>query len=535
MPVLRQKLLGLWNNFTSDIRGAVLFYVTATLPVLIGFSLLAVDSSRLMTLHTSLQKGVDALAIAAAGELDRLPGAMNRSNLAVKWLVKNKQLFGDGALNIDNTNVTVRFFSALPADDSISMPANGDSTVLNPNIASDNFIARFVEVTVDTYSMSSIFPASFLGGVNQATTVATAVAGMDQTVCRLAPMFICNPWELSSNTNVRETASIINGTDTRADRRRMIRMRMGPGGDGYGPGNYGFLDMGNGATALERALAVGSAETCFVQDGVNTKPGQTTGPVENGINVRFGLYPNSMSNIGINGDPANSYAVRPAKNVRKGQDQGQAANKICTDYYPEAAPADGVALPRDPCIADNTCERIGNGNWGLTEMEEYWDANHPGQGNANMPSSTVVGPAITDPPYQTEVSANSWDDLTRYDIYKYEISQQALNDELGAGGESGNPALGASCYGGPSIAADPVDRRIIVGAILNCRALVTAGNNLNGNQTNVPVAAFAEFFITEPLEKGGSGTAGDIYSELVTVVFPGNSNSVARDQIQLYR
>ena len=533
MLCVRQWLTRHATNLARDVRGAVLFYVTATLPVLVGFSLLAVDASRFMTLHTSLQKGVDALALAAAGELDRLPGAMERANTAVEHLVNNTQIFGDGALEIDEKNVTVRFFSSLPADDATPMPSGGP-TLLNPNTASDDFLARFVEVTVDEYNVSTIFPASFIGGENVGTTAATAVAGMDQVVCRLAPVFICNPWESDTNTDVHETASILNGSDTRADRRRQIRMRMGPGGSGYGPGNYGFLDMGNGATALERALAIGEPETCFTQIGVTTEPGQTTGPVETGINVRFGLYPNSLSNIGISGDPASNWAVRPAKNVRMGQDQDLASNKICSVYEPEASPADGMPLPRDGCISDNSCERIGDGNWGSTEMEAYWDANHPAEGSGNMPSAALVGPAIADPAYQTEGAAGSWDDLTRYDIYKYEIDQ-AYTDMQGQGGEYGKPTLGASCYSGPSIAADTVDRRIITGAILNCKALAVAGVDLNGREVGVPVAAFGEFFVTEPLEQGGAGTAGDIYSEVVKVILPGNDNSVARDQVQLYR
>nr|WP_246684365.1 pilus assembly protein TadG-related protein [Mesorhizobium sp. B2-6-5] len=40
------------------------------LPVLVGFSLLAIDMSRASSLHNDPQKGVDALALAAAAELD---------------------------------------------------------------------------------------------------------------------------------------------------------------------------------------------------------------------------------------------------------------------------------------------------------------------------------------------------------------------------------------------------------------------------------------------------------------------------------
>ena len=89
MTSLLHSLTRIWKRFWGDANGAVLFYITATLPALVGFSLLAIDASRLMSLHTSLQKGVDALAIAAAGELDRAPNSFLRANVAIANLVKN--------------------------------------------------------------------------------------------------------------------------------------------------------------------------------------------------------------------------------------------------------------------------------------------------------------------------------------------------------------------------------------------------------------------------------------------------------------
>ena len=114
MTSLLHSLTRIWKRFWGDANGAVLFYITATLPALVGFSLLAIDASRLSSLHTSLQKGVDALAIAAAGELDRIPGAMNRANVAVAELVDNVQIFGEGATPINSTNVTLRFLDNIP-------------------------------------------------------------------------------------------------------------------------------------------------------------------------------------------------------------------------------------------------------------------------------------------------------------------------------------------------------------------------------------------------------------------------------------
>lgn len=558
MTSLLRKPIKTWKRFWADANGAVLFYITATLPALVGFSLLAIDASRLMTLHTSLQKGVDALSLAAAGELDRGPNAMERSQLAAQHLLENTQVFGQGVAHIGadldasaavDLNVTLAFYSALPTSDADPMPTSG-ATVLDPAVPEDNTRARFVQVTVDNYNLNSIFPASFLGAGDSATSNATAVAGMSQVICRLTPIFICNPWEPATNTDLLRNIEIYDNTDTRRERKVQIRTRMGPGGVSWGPGNYGFLDFGNGATALERALAIGSPDNCFVDTGVDTEPGQTTGPVKTGINVRFGMYPNSMTNIGVGAPPENQWEVRPGKNVRMGQDQRTAANQICKDYVPDTADAaatpphvPGLPLPRDPIFTPTNDVHLGvEAVPTPPQWASYWDANFaPGMGSfaGNAPTAGVVAPAITEPAYQAETAAPNWENVTRYEMYKYEIAT-AMQHEIGVGDEVADPHSagtggGARCYTGPAVAADVIDRRLIGTAILNCLALAAAGNDLNGKQTEVPVAAFGEFFVTEPVEQGGAGTAGDIYTEFVRIIEPGNENSVARDQVQIYR
>ncbi|NNE21493.1 MAG: hypothetical protein HKN11_02675 [Rhizobiales bacterium] len=551
-----------WKRFWADVSGAVLFYITATLPALVGFSLLAIDASRLMTLHTSLQKGVDALSLAAAGELDRTPNAMARAQLAAENLLRNTQVFGLGEAHIGadtdpdpvnvDLNVTLTFYSKLPASDSDPMPAGGP-TKLDPTDPNDNARARFVRVTVDTYAMDTIFPASFLGGPDSATSNATAVAGMSQVLCRLTPLFICNPWEGGTN-DIYENLSIYNNTNTRLKRRRQMRVRMGPGGSGWFPGNYGFLDFGNGAPALEKALAVGAPDNCFAQSGVDTKTGQNTGPVEDGINTRFGLYPSSLPK-GIAKPYNQNWQVRPAKNIRMGQPQN--ASKICSEYSPDTNIANGMALPRDPVFANQAARLGSSAHPTVSEFTDYWNGNFAaydnglGPGWPSRPAASAVGPAITDPPYQAEGPAGLWSELTRYEMYKWEISTDMMSEVSGdtpanGGGEVGDPwedpnnaeTGGARCFKGTKDIMDPldeVDRRLIGVAILNCKALEAHGFKLNGNTKGIPVASFAEFFLTEPLEKGGSGTAGDIYMEFVNIIEAGTEQSVSRDQVQIYR
>src|SRR5262249_56758138 len=79
--------------FWNDTSGVILPYVTVMLVVIVGLSVLALDGARLMSLQTQLQNGADALALAGAAELDRLPDAGTRARTAIVRLLTNSSLF----------------------------------------------------------------------------------------------------------------------------------------------------------------------------------------------------------------------------------------------------------------------------------------------------------------------------------------------------------------------------------------------------------------------------------------------------------
>src|SRR5499433_843797 len=79
----------IWN----DTSGVILPYVTVMLVVIVGLSVLALDGARLMSLQTQLQNGADALALAGAAELDRLPDAETRARTAIERLLTNSTLY----------------------------------------------------------------------------------------------------------------------------------------------------------------------------------------------------------------------------------------------------------------------------------------------------------------------------------------------------------------------------------------------------------------------------------------------------------
>jgi len=84
--------------FWHDTSGLMLPYVTTILAALAGFSMLAIDGSRYMSLQTQMQAAADALALAGARELNQQSGAQSRaiSAMANTSFGNDNTLFGMG-------------------------------------------------------------------------------------------------------------------------------------------------------------------------------------------------------------------------------------------------------------------------------------------------------------------------------------------------------------------------------------------------------------------------------------------------------
>jgi hypothetical protein len=481
-----QSLKSLWN----DTSGIILPYVTMMLVVIVGLSVLALDGARVMSLQTQLQNGADALALAGAAELDRLPDAETRARTAIERLLSNSTLFGSGAKRTIAVS-NIKFYRRLPASDASPMSAG--------TLATGPRDARFVSVTVRPVTLSMILPVALFGGSNTITTARSAVAGFDQVVCGVTPMYVCNPYETASMTYDQATEVLQHAAANPADRGRLLILRQYNANAPYAAANYGFLDsptLGHDELSLIESLAVFRPAACFMQRGVNLRPGFVRS-VSEAFNVRFDIYEASMS--GRYNDPN----YQPAQNVRKGyvvasgdggNDNACAARRGAN--WPIGSPPDQVmGLPLDQTWPN--FERIGAGNW---DFDTYWQVNHTGSPPPDLIDGSVRSPS-------------------RYRVYRYEIEQGYLAD-VSPGGESGAPA----CYHGDNFPAAS-DRRILYAAVINCQSLRLESDA----QSNVPVAAFGKFFLTLPLARAQT----DLYVEMVGLVRPGDG--VSYDVVQLYR
>jgi Flp pilus assembly protein TadG len=498
----------------ADTGGAILPYVTIMLVVIVGVSVLALDGARYMSLQSQLQKGADAMALAGAVELDRLPDAITRATAAATNLITNSSLFGTGG----TTNVTVssiRFLSSLPASDSTYPIPSANVLCSAPTCTStDAIAARFIEVTVQPTTISTILPAAFFGGTNTATAGASAVAGNDSVSCGLTPIFICNPFEQAGDTYTQATERLQAAAIDPVFRRKLLRFADGDNNSGtWGPGDFGYLVpepgtlpsdgcFSSAGNNIGTAMAAARPLVCVRQNGVDLQPGNTTEAV-NGLNTRFGLYGNSMAESCKTSYP-------PDVNVRKGYAEakgGPAGTRWCR-ANPDGNPSggsptwppgeNGKSLSVDSCFLTNTCSpsNIGGSTW---DCLTYWNAGHPGR----TPPSGCSGAAT----------------ISRYDVYQYEISNNYLADANSTTFETGAPQC--------SPATAKPNRRIIYTAIVNCGSSPVA---IQSNAQNVPVAGFAKFFLTVPVPNASQNKP---YAEFLGLVERGDG--VLFDQVQLYR
>jgi Flp pilus assembly protein TadG len=479
------------GGFWGDTRGVILPYVTILLVVIIGVAVLALDGARYMSLQTQLQNGADALALAGAAELDRLPDAQLRSINAINALLTNATGTGPNRIQV----ASVQFYSRLPDSDTRSM--------LDAAPPTDGTNTRFVMVTVRPVTLATLLPPALFGGSGVITTGASAVAGFDQVVCNVTPLFVCNPFEVDGMSYEQATQALQTAGADPSLQRRLLLLRQNAGDGPYRPGDYGFLEsdtLSSGTAAVVDSLAHIHPTACFRQSGVNLRPGFVAS-VRDGLNVRFDIYSGSMINNKNNAD------YRPSLNIRKGYVGGGNSENACsaqpaTSWPIGTPPNQATGLPLDNGWP-NMEGRMGDGRW---DFDTYWQVNH--------------GAAGREPPTVNGSPANNSNLLSRYGVYRYEIEQGMIEDRS-PGGESGAPA----CYGGGAL-TDAPDRRIIQAAVLNCLSLDLG----EGSTSTVPVAAFAKFFLTLPLAPNQT----NLFVETVGLVDP-RDRTQNFDTVQLYR
>lgn len=530
----------------GDDSGAVAATVGLSLFALVAVGGIAFDYARLAALDTEMQNAADQAALAAATQLDKEAGAVHRAVAAAQGLLANQTVMANEAAARTIAVPTILFYAtkadaeavnssdptACPVTNSIdpaSVPA--DSTL--PAAIAANTAAKFVCVrTVNRVAHYALTPIA--AAFRSDNVSAMAVAGLGSAICKIPPLMMCNPQEGEDPLDPL-------GFDVSDFVGHGLRLVEGGGGS-WAPGNFGYLQTGlqNGAAALEYALGANVPPgDCVSTEGVTTKPGESTS-VTDGINTRFDIYENGLTNNCTAG------TCSPALNVRKDVVRAAGSTNFGFNtgsepwelpgirYEPnpagvQAAPYPlSMGHPRDICHASDTdgdggteyCDggRMGDGLW---DRDLYFFVNHKSLLGSPTPTAPNASwktiPSLT--AFATANGITNLDKITRYQVYLWEIAADELDSYSFTWTDPNPPGktVTRTHYGKPvephigvGASASQLDRRISAVAVVNCEA-----QTVQGQSKNVTVAKWVEVFFVEPSLARPRTSAGDIYVEII--------------------
>ena len=520
------------HRFLRNERAAVAPTVALALFGLIAVGGVAFDYARLAGMDTELQQAADQAALAAATQLDRSDGARARATAAIQnagtnRLASNLTRFAKAdatsGMSVEITGITFckAFDDTKPdATACTAATADGDSA----------FVMVTTQLRTARYAFTPIV------GLFSGAVTASAVAGVQSSICNVAPLLVCVPSD---------------DFPTDADVGKGVVLKTA-GGNAWAPGNYGFLDFGNGNPAVLAALLGNGLDGCQSQDDNQTEPGNKN--ATDAINTRMDVYAGNNKNDAGNCDPSTGVAC-PAQDTRKDmvltmtEEISQPSSNLTVPTPDNCGiPATGNGNPnpkvtysgafaqnggarqfgRDTCHYDGTCpvlggaQNFGNGTW---DRAGYMAANHPGITAADV--AAAIGGGVT---------AGT---LTRYQVYQWELANMGSGklDPVQIGttpaptvkttGNTTTYTFTKQCafnkpQFAPAASSTAKDRRVLPIVAANC-------DNLKGKGTGFEdyiILRVFNIFLTEPsLQRSNTetGIAGattgtddkEIYGEII--------------------
>jgi hypothetical protein len=174
------------------------------------------------------------------------------------------------------------FYSTLPA---ASLGIGGTA-------ATGDGDSKYVSVTVAPQTVPTIFPVSFLNALaaNSFSAGASAVAGnAGISVCGVAPIFVCNPYEDTggSMTDAQATAALYTAFATPSILQRQFILNR----TNTSPGHFGWLQTEDGCnnTSCMRTHIASQTGACYDGTGVTLATGNKNS-VEQFFDTMFDIY-----------------------------------------------------------------------------------------------------------------------------------------------------------------------------------------------------------------------------------------------------
>ncbi|WP_175452516.1 Tad domain-containing protein [Thiohalomonas denitrificans] len=249
----------------SQQRGIIFPLMAISILVLLGIAGLVVDLGQAYARKSELQNVLDAAALSGAKVLNETGSAEQGQNAAIATYGSNLPalfLTGDAVPLVELSDTYQPF-----------VPGGTEP--------------QYIRVRVDEIQFATWF-AHVLPGIGEMLTVGgSALAGPSpplSLVCDLVPVMVCGDPDA-------EHFGYSAGAEEEV-------LKSGAGSDGseVGPGNFQLLSLGcgTGADCVRGGLA-GEYEACTTEgDTMTTEPGNTVGPVAQGLNTRFGIYNGPM-------------------------------------------------------------------------------------------------------------------------------------------------------------------------------------------------------------------------------------------------
>lgn len=252
-------------------KGVIVVATTVAMLALLLVAGYAFNSGHLLLNKTRLQNIVDAAALSAAKVLDQSHDTALAKQAGFNTLLVNLAEAGyeELAESIDSNGIS---FSAQFSNTLVPFVPGS----LDP---------RFVRISLASNApLDDIFIS--MGG--QKAVNASAISGPSPplvgSACDLAPMMACGENTLDCNG---DTCTNYYGYTPG----QYVVMKYAAGDSSeVGPGNFQLirLDDGQGGAAVRENMAGGFESCVTTSDTIETEPGNTVGPVVQGLNTRFG-------------------------------------------------------------------------------------------------------------------------------------------------------------------------------------------------------------------------------------------------------
>ena len=497
---MRRLLQRLWKG--TD--GAVAPTIALSMVGLVAAGGIAFDYAHLVSLDTEMQQAADMAALAAATQLDRADDSDDRAAAAIQdgtaanRLAANFTRFANDGEGFAVEIANVIFCSAF--DDSVP---DTDTACTETTDGSE---ARFV--IVRTSLRTANYTLTPIVGAFSGTARAEAVAGVETSICNVAPLFVC-----TGDANFPDEDDIGRG----------LLLKTGAQ-NSWAPGNYGYLDFGAGNPGVIDALLGHGLNGCLPANETNTQPGNKN--ATDAINTRLDVYAGSpetrdpaICNV-ADGSGCPAPSARKDMIVKLTATENNVVSSTPTISAP-SCPADPVAaelqfelptspvegFPRDTCHYGETCSggNFGNGIWNFAS---YMATNHPG-----VDPDTVPAEGSTP---------------TRYEVYLWELEAPSTRlatkafstttSTLRPNGNYNHTITTQCTYSQPKFGRTDYpaqkDRRILPVIAANCEGLNGVGNA----DEDFQLIRVFDVFITEPsAQRTYPGVTDDkeIYAEVV--------------------